>query len=288
MKKLSLFLVTVASVLVAQTIPAYPKALRSSFVETYFDRSVPDPYRWMEDTQSSELKTWIQEQNMISNDYFASIPQRDEIKKRLLTLSNYEKYSLPNRVQNKYFYSYNSGLQPHAVWYVANSIKDQGSVLLDPNTFSGDGTVSLGGMSISKNAQYLAYATSDGGSDWRTWYIRDIKTKKDLADKIEWSKFSGATWSPRNDGFFYGRYEKPSADVALKAVNQNQKIYFHRLNTPQSDDLLIYERPDHAEWGFSTSVTDDGMYLIIYQSEGTQRKNRVFIKDLSKANAQVT
>ena len=114
MKKLSLFLVTVASVLVAQTIPAYPKALRSSFVETYFDRSVPDPYRWMEDTQSSELKTWIQEQNMISNDYFASIPQRDEIKKRLLTLSNYEKYSLPNRVQNKYFYSYNSGLQPHA------------------------------------------------------------------------------------------------------------------------------------------------------------------------------
>lgn len=286
--KLNLLLLAATSMLLGQSLPPYPKATRSSFVETYFDKTVPDPYRWMEDTQSAELKTWIEEQNKLSNLYFSSIPQRAAIKNRLLALSNYEKYSLPSRIRNKYFYSYNSGLQPHAVWYVAKSIKDQGTVLLDPNIFSSDGTISLGGMSISKNAQYLAYATSDGGSDWRTWYVRDIETKKDLADKIEWSKFSGATWSPRNDGFFYGRYEKPSADLALKAVNQNQKIYFHRLNTPQSEDLLIYERPDHPEWGFSTSVTDDGRYLIIYQSEGTQRKNRVFIKDLSKANAEVT
>ncbi len=288
MKKLALALFALATQLVAQTTPTYPKALRTNFSETYFDKQIPDPYRWMEDTQSQELNTWIQEQNKLSNNYFTSIPERNIIKKRLLTLSNYEKYSLPKRVQNKYFYSYNSGLQPHAVWYVANSVTSKGSVLLDPNTFSSDGTVSLGGLSISKNARYVAYATSDGGSDWRTWYIRDVETKKDLNDKIEWSKFSGATWSPKNDGFYYGRYDKPSKEFALKALNQNQKIYFHRINSSQSDDLLIYERPDHPEWGFSTSVTEDGRYLIIYQSEGTQPKKRIFIKDLSKSNASVT
>ncbi len=288
MRKMSLLVLVISSVLMGQINPVYPKATRSSFVETYFGQSVPDPYRWMEDTQSSDLQTWIEEQNKFSNNFFASVPQRNAIKKRLLALSNYEKYSLPSRVKNKYFYSYNSGLQPYAVWYVANSINDKGTVLLDPSTFSKDATVSLGGMSISRNAQYLAYATSDGGSDWRTWYVRDIETKKDLTDKIEWSKFSGATWSPQNDGFYYIRYAKPYEDVSLKAVNQSPKIYFHRLNTSQTDDILVYERPDHPGWGFSTSITDDGRYLIIYQSEGTQRSNRVFIKDLKKSDSKVT
>ena len=158
-------------------------------------------------------------------------------------------------------------------------------MLLDPNTLSADGTVAVGSTSFSDDGRYMAYSLSESGSDWIRWRVRDVATGKDLPDEIRWSKFSGAAWLKDGSGFFYSRYDAPKAGEALTGVNKNQKVYFHTLGTPQDADTLVYARPDQPDWGFSADVTDDGRYLLVYQSEGTEPKNRIFVKDLTRPDS---
>ena len=178
-------------------------------------------------------------------------------------------------------------MQNQSVVRVANTLHEEARLLLDPNTLSEDGTVSLGGSSISNNGEYYAYATSDGGSDWRTWHVRDVATGTDLEDTVEWAKFSGASWAHDDSGFYYSRYDEPTEGDELEDTNYNQKLYFHTLDTPQSKDTLVYARPDQPEWGLGGSVTEDGEYLVIYVSHGTSPKNRVFYKNLKTGSRVV-
>jgi len=265
----------------------YPKARVVDHVDDYHGVKVADPYRWMEDLDSPELKAWIEAQNAITFPFLRSIATRGPIESRLTELWNYERFGTPFKEGGRYFYTRNDGLQNQSVLYVADSLSDEPRVLLDPNAFSDDGTVSLGGYSISHDGRYIAYATSDGGSDWRTWRVRDIDTLEDLPDVVRWSKFSGASWAPDNSGFYYSRYDEPSEGNALANVNRNQKVYFHALGTPQEQDQLVYERPDHPEWGFGAFVTDDGAYLVINVSQGTDRRNRVFYRDLRSGDGEI-
>ncbi len=264
----------------------YPKTEKAGIVEELHGVNVADPYRWLEDLDGSKTRAWIEAQNEVTFGYLGEIPARERIRERLTRLWNYERYSEPYREGERYFYSKNDGLQNQSVVYWQKSLDAEPQVLLNPNEWSEDGTVSLGGLSISDDGKLAAYAKSEGGSDWRTWFVRDIDAGKDLADKVEWVKFSGAAWTKDGRGFFYSRYDQPAGDK-LEEVNKFQKLYFHRLGTPQSEDRLVYERPDEPEWGFGGSVTEDGKYLIISIWKGTERKNRVYYQELGSDDAPI-
>jgi prolyl oligopeptidase len=266
---------------------AYPDARRVEHYDTYHGVRVHDPYRWLENPDSPETRAWIEAQNAVTFAYLENIPERAAIEKRLTELWNYERYGMPFEEGGRYFFSRNSGLQNQSVLYVAEYLDGEARELLDPNTLSEDGTVSLGGIAVSPDGKHLAYATSDGGSDWRTWRVRSVDTGRDLPDVINWSKFSGAAWDGESKGFYYSRYAEPSAGSELEGQNYFQKLYYHRLGTDQGQDVLVYERPDKKEWGFNGSVTDDGKFLIITVWEGTSRKNRVYYKSLATPNAPV-
>ena len=260
--------------------PNYPSTRRSDQVDTYFGTSVADPYRWLEDTDAPETTDWVQRENAVTNAYLASLPERDAIRARLTALWNYPKYTAPFERGGRYFYSENSGLQNQSVLYVTDRPTRPGRVLLDPNTLSRDGTVALSALSVSRNGRLLGYGTSASGSDWQEFHVREVDSGRDLADTLKWVKFSGMAWTKDNRGFFYSRYDAPTSGNALTNVNQNQKLYYHRLGTPQSSDLLVYERPDHPDWGFGARVTEDGQYAIISISQGTSPKNRLYFIDL--------
>ena len=202
-------------------------------------------------------------------------------------LWNYERFGVPQRQGGRYFFTRNSGLQNQRVLYVADALEATPRILLDPNTLSADGTVALSGFEISDDGALLAYGLSRAGSDWQEWRVRDVDTGEDRADVVEWVKFSEASWAKDASGFFYSRYDPPKAGEEKKGVNEFQKLYFHRFGTKQSEDTLIYERRDHADWGFGGGVTDDGRYLAINVSQGTDTKNRFFYKDLAEPQAAV-
>lgn len=258
----------------------YPETRKSDVVETLHGVKVADPYRWLEDGESAETRQWIEAQNQLTSRWLDAIPARKAIRERLTKLIDYERYSLPSKRHSRYFYFHNSGLQNQAVLYVMEGLNGTPRLLLDPNTLSKDGTISLSGTSISEDGNYLAYAIASGGSDWLEWRVRDVNTGQDLSDKVEWSKFSGASWTHDHKGFFYSRYPAPEKGKELQAVNRNHKIYYHRLGTSQSEDLLIYERPDQPDWGFGAGVSEDGRYLIISVWQGTDRNNRLYYMDL--------
>jgi prolyl oligopeptidase len=258
----------------------YPPTRRCDVVDDYHGIKVPDPYRWLEDGNSEETKQWIEAQNKVTFAYLKSIPARERIKERLAKLWDYERFGVPFKEGGRYFYSHNAGLQNQDVFYVADSLDAKPRVLLDPNTLSPDGTIALTGTGVSKNGKYLAYALSSGGSDWQEWKVREVETGNDLSDHIQWAKFSGASWTHDHKGFFYARFPEPKTGAALQGTNYFHKIYYHRLGTAQAEDVLIYERPDHKDWYFGASVTEDGRYLILYASQGTEPKNRIFYKDL--------
>ncbi|MCW5932780.1 MAG: S9 family peptidase [Fimbriimonadia bacterium] len=258
----------------------YPETRKSDVVETLHGVKVTDPYRWLEDGESAETRQWIEAQNQLTSRWLDAIPARKAIRERLTKLIDYERYSLPSKRHSRYFYFHNSGLQNQAVLYVMEGLNGTPRLLLDPNTLSKDGTISLSGTSISEDGNYLAYAVASGGSDWLEWRVRDVNTGQDLSDKVEWSKFSGASWTHDHKGFFYSRYPAPEKGKELQAVNRNHKIYYHRLGTSQSEDLLIYERPDQPDWGFGAGVSEDGRYLIISVWQGTDRNNRLYYMDL--------
>ncbi len=265
----------------------YPTTQTVNQVDDYHGTKVSDPYRWLEDVDSQETKAWVEAQNQVTFDYLNQIPARSQIKQRLTQLWDYEKFSIPFKEGDRYFYFKNDGLQNQSVLYTLTSLDSEPKVLLDPNKLSEDGTVALAGIAISENGKLMAYGLSTSGSDWQEWKVRDVETQEDISDHLNWIKFSGASWTKDNQGFFYSRYDQPNEATKLEDINYFQKLYYHKIGTPQSEDVLIYHRLDQKEWGFNGGVTEDGRYLIISVWQGTNPKNLVFYKDLADANSQV-
>jgi prolyl oligopeptidase len=258
----------------------YPKAPTGTQVDNYHGTQVPDPYRWLEDVDSPETIAWVKAQNELTFGYLGQIPARDKIRKRLTSLWDFNRAMTIYHRENRYFQFRNSGLQNQDVFYVMDSPTATGKVLLDPNTISKDGTAALNTWSVSEDGNWLAYAISRSGSDWVEWRVRNVTNGEDLPETLEWSKFSGAAWAQDNRGFYYCRYAAPAEGEVYQEANYNQTIHFHRLNTPQSEDTLVYARPDRPEWGFGPEVSNDGRYLAIPVSQGTDTRNRFFYQDL--------
>jgi len=291
MQRIPLFILFVAFASIAfgkdERAFRYPDARKSDQVDDYHGTKVADPYRWLEDPDSPESRAWIEAENKIAFDFLSKIPEREAIKKRITELWDYEKFGVPFKQKERYFISRNSGLQNQSVLYVAKNLKEKPRELLDPNTLAKDGTIALGGLAISDDAKLMAYGLAVSGSDWQTWKVREVETGKDLGDELKWVKFSSASWMKDGSGFFYSRYDQPDEKNQLRSQVYNQKLFFHKLGTPQSADTLTCERPDQKEWLFSGEVTDDGHYLIITVSKGTDPHNRVFYKDLGASNGNV-
>lgn len=266
---------------------AYPKAKTVDQVDDYHGTKVSDPYRWLEDTDSADTKAWVEAENKLTFSYLDQIPYRAAIRERLQKLWNYERFTAPEKEGGRYFYQHNNGLQNQNVLLVADSLTAEPRVLLDPNTLSADGTVALAGRAITDDGKLMAYGTAASGSDWTEWHVRDITTGNDLPDLIKWVKFSDASWTKDDKGFFYSRYDEPKEGMALRDTVYFQKLYYHKVGTAQSDDKLIYDRPDNKEMLFGGSVTDDGHYLIVTVEQGTSPKTRLYYKDLTKPDAQV-
>jgi prolyl oligopeptidase len=271
----------------AVRMTAYPLAPQGDVVDDYHGHIVPDPYRWLEDGDAPAVRAWIEAEVQLTEHFLGAIPARDVIRRRLTAVWDYERFGLPQRVGQAYAYAKNTGLQNQGVVYVAPSLDGPARVLIDPNGFSADGTVALNGTSFRDDGRYVAYATSASGSDWMTWRIRDVETGVDLEDEIRWSKFSGAAWLLDGSGFYYSRYAEPDSATQFKDENYNHKIYFHRIATPQTADPLIYERPDHPDWNLNAFVTDDGAWLIVNASQGTDPNNRVFVWDLRTPSSEI-
>ncbi|MFN8483938.1 MAG: prolyl oligopeptidase family serine peptidase [Anaerolineae bacterium] len=259
----------------------YPTTPTVEQIDDYHGTPVADPYRWLEATDAPDTRAWIEAQNAVTFDFLGRIEGRDTIRRRLTELWDMPTRWAPVKRGGRYFQLRNTGLQNQDALYVMDGLHDAGRILLDPNTLSDDGAVALTSWSVSDDGQWLAYATSDGGSDWLTWRIRDVGSGEDLPDVVAWSKFSGAAWRPDGSGFFYSRYDAPAPGQDLLGVNYNQKVYFHTRGTPQIEDSLVYERADQREWGFGAVVSDDGRYLILHVSQGTDVRKRLFYKDLA-------
>jgi prolyl oligopeptidase len=266
----------------------YPASRKSDVIDEIHGTKVPDPYRWLEDLDSEETRKWIEEQNKVTFEFLEKIPDREKIRERLTQLWDYEKFGVPHREGNRYFFSKNDGLQNQSVLYTSDSLQDKPRVLLDPNQLSADGTIALVGYSISDDGNLMAYGLSASGSDWMEWKVRDVATGKDLPDVLKWIKFSSAAWKKDGSGFFYSRYPEPANVEAMDETLYFQKLYFHRLGTLQSDDELVYERPDEREWHFYPYVTEDGLYLIVTVSRGTDPRYAIYYRDLQIPDSKLT
>ena len=244
-----------------------------------------DPFRWLEDPDSPETIAWVAAQNVRSNRFLSAIPQRAAIKQRLTELWDYERYGPPSRYGEWFIFSRNDGLQNQAVLFKTRDLEATPEVLLDPNTWSADGTLALAATSISEDGRYLAYAQSQSGSDWMTWRVREIASGIDLPDEVPWSKFSSAAWASDNSGFYYSGYTPPADGNLYTAENRHHRVCFHTLSG--SEDPVVFETPEHDDWLFSADVTEDGRYLVITQSQGTHRESRVFLRDLREPDAPI-
>jgi prolyl oligopeptidase len=264
----------------------YPVAAKGYVVDDYFGTKVADPYRWMEDLDSPATHAWVEAENKVTFDYLDTLPTRAPLKARLTQLVNYERYGAPFQIGGRYFYSHNDGLQNQIVYYTQSLLTAPAHILLDPNTLSKDGTVAIRTLGISHDGRLMAYTLSEAGSDWETIHVRDVATGQDRPDVIHWSKFSQPSWTTDDRGFFYSACDSPVAAEQMKAANYNQKVYYHRLGTPQADDRLVYARPDHKDWYLGGGVTDDGRYLILGVSPGSIPRNGVFYQDLRDKSDQ--
>ncbi len=268
----------------AQT-PAYPPARRTAQVDDYHGVKVADPYRWMEDIDSPETRAWVAAEDLFSRRFLDAIPGREAMTQRLRDIWNFERWTAPVRFGGRWFYSHNDGLQNQSVVLVTEDPAGTARTLIDPNTLSTDGTVALRETAVSADGRLFAYALSEAGSDWQVWHVRNVDTGADLADTLEWSKAGGATWRKDGTGFYYTAYDPPRNGAALKAVNQFEKLYFHRLGTPQSADRLIYSRTDDPNWFIGATVADDGRHLIVTASLGTDVRNTLLVQDLTRPGA---
>lgn len=271
----------------AQIPVNYPGTFKEDARDQYFGKEIVDPYRWLEDDRSPKTESWVKEQNAVTEGYLNQLPSREKLKSRLTELWNFNKQSAPFK-KGDYFFCYkNTGLQNQSVLYMAKSVNskpEEWSLVLDPNTLSTDGTVSLGGISISKNCKTLAYSISKAGSDWQEIHFKDLTTKKDLPDVIKWVKFSGMAW--KGNGIYYSRYDEPTGS-ALSQKNTGHKLYFHELGTDQSKDMLVFKDDAHPDHNFSAQVTNDERFLIMYTSQSTSGE-MVMLKDLNDPKAQFT
>lgn len=254
----------------------YPETKKENVVDEYFGVAVEDPYRWLEDDNAAEVKDWVLAENKVTDDYLANIPFRDELNKKLTKIWNFPKYGTPFKKGERYFFMKNDGLQNQYVLYMQSALDAEPEVLLDPNTFSEDGTVALAGFSFSKDGKYMAYQTSVGGSDWTEMFVMNVETKELLPDHIRWIKFSGASWL--GDGFFYSAFDAPEAGSELSGKNEYNKVFFHKLGDRQEDDALVYEDKANPLYSFGASVDEDENFIFLYTSEGTSG-NELYVKE---------
>ncbi len=264
----------------------YPTTARGDQIDDYHGLKIADPYRWLEQLDSDETKAWVTAQNRLTFDYLENIPQRKALRARLEELWNYERFGLPRTRHGKYFFTRNDGLQNQSVLFVADSLRGEPRVLLDPNQLSADGTVALSSWVLSDDGQWMAYSLAAAGSDWHDWRVLNVATGENTKDLLKWVKFSGVSWTNDNKGFYYSRYDEPQAGAKFTGANYYQKLYYHKLGDDQANDKLIYERKDQKEWGFGGSVTEDGKYLIITVWRGTEQKNLIFYQDLEAADGK--
>ncbi|HEX5038549.1 MAG TPA: prolyl oligopeptidase family serine peptidase, partial [Candidatus Limnocylindria bacterium] len=260
----------------------YPTAPTSDQVDDYHGTRIADPYRPLEDSDSPESREWIAAQNALTERILAEIPARRVIRERLAQVWDYPRAGAPWRRGDRWFQMRNTGLQDQDVLFVADAPDSEGQPLIDPNLLSADGTTALSAVEASDDGTRIAYATSDAGSDWRTWRVRDVASGEDLPDRIDWSKFAEAAWTGDGAGFFYGLYPEPPAGAAYDAPNLDMELRYHRLGTAQSDDPVVLARPDEPEWGFEPDVTDDGRLLTIIVWRGTDPENRLYVADLTR------
>jgi len=261
----------------------YPETKKVDVVDEYFGTKVEDPYRWLEDDNAPDVKQWVKEQNEVTFNYFGQIPYREKIRKRYEEIFNYPKYSAPFKEGENYFFFKNDGLQNQSVLYIQKDLNSEPEVFLDPNKLSEDGTVSLSTYAVSKDGKYFAYGTASGGSDWNEFHIMEVETKKKLPDHLKWIKFSGIAW--KGNGFYYSRFPEPKEGDELQSKNEYGKIYYHRLGTNQSKDILIYEEPEHPARFFYAQTTNDESFLIIYIQEGTSN-NALKVKNINNPAAE--
>lgn len=261
----------------------YPETRKDSVVDTYHGVQVAEPYRWLEDDRSSETEAWVTAQNEVTYGYLDNITFRSALKERFTDLMNYPKYGSPRKVQGKYYFYMNDGLQNQSVLYELDSLNAEPKVLLDPNKLSDDGTVALSQTSFSKDGKYLAYSISRSGSDWNEIYVMDVATRTLLADKIEWVKFSGLSW--QGNGFYYSAYSKPVAGKEFSNVNEYHKVFYHQLGQSQTQDKIVFENKEFALRNCGAGVSDDEKFLFITETESTSG-NSLWIKDLSKPKSK--
>jgi prolyl oligopeptidase len=261
----------------------YPETKKTDTVDVYFGTEVQDPYRWLEDDMSEETKVWVEAQNNVTFSYLEDIPFREKLKKRYEEIWNYEKFGVPFKKGDYYFFFKNDGLQNQSVLYKQTGIDGDSKVFLDPNKFCEDGTIALAGLSFSNDNKYMAYLTANAGSDWNEIFVVDVETGENLSDHLEWIKFSGASWY--KDGFYYSSYDKPKEGDELKGVNEYHKVYFHKLGTNQEQDQVVYSNNNYPLRNYSAQVTEDESFLIVYETESTSG-NAVYIKDLNNASSE--
>ena len=266
----------------------YPETATVEHVDVYHGNEVADPYRWLEDDvrESDAVRSWVDAQNEVTFAYLASIPERELIVKRMRELWDYERFSLPRKAGGRYFYSYNNGLQNQNVIMMQNSLDADAELLIDPNTWSDDGTIALAGYYLSKDGSHLAYTIQDGGSDWREAGVIEVESGEVLPDHLEWLKFTGLSWAADGSGFYYSRYPATSAEEKYQSLNRNMTVYFHRLGTSQDEDTVVYARPDHPDWGPRATVTDDGEHLVITISVGTDDRYSIVHQDLTEPGSE--
>jgi prolyl oligopeptidase len=260
------------------SVKAYPETrMDTTVIDDYFGTKVADPYRWLENDTSAETAKWVKEQNEVTQDYLSHIPFRSALKDRLTQLVDYERYGMPSKKHGRYIYSKNDGLQNQSVIYMQETLDGEPTVLLDPNKLSDDGTVSLGGISFSNDGKYMAYTIQRSGSDWVEIYVKDMATLELLPDHIEWAKFTGASWY--KDGFFYAAYDRPEAGKEFSNVNENHKIYYHKLGTPQEQDELFYSNPAQPRYFHQVDLTEDEHYMFLFES-GQGAGSTLWIRDM--------
>ena len=282
-RNILILMAAMASTAVTAQNIQYPKAEKTGVKDTYFGTTVADPYRWLENDTSAQTAAWVAAENAITNAYLAKIPFRQKLQKRLTELSNYEKIGAPRKRHGKWYFYKNDGLQNQYVMYVMDELGGTPHVFLDPNTLSDDGTVALGGVYFSHNGRWAAYCISRSGSDWQEFYVIDLKTGRLTSDHIQWAKFSGADW--QGDGFYYSAYDAPEQGKEFSNVNETHKIYYHKVGTPQSEDVLFYQNPVYPKRFYGVSVDEDETMMFLYES-GEGSGNNLYVRDLRQPNSQ--
>jgi len=267
----------------AQSRLSYPPTRRVEQVDVFHGVSVADPYRWLEDDihQSAEVQSWVEAENRVSSGYLKALPQRAVIEERLTALWSYERHGVPFRAGHRYFFVHNDGHQNQGVLYSQSSLLEAPRPLLDPNTWSADGTVALGDTKASPDGRYLAYSVAEAGSDWHTYHVLDLVTGQTLPEELRWSRACCAAWTADGKGFFYTHFPPPAKGAEHQAASLDNRVYYHRVGTPQEADTLVFEQPDQPTWGVFVQLTEDGRYLVITLAKETGQRFRVLVRDLA-------